>query len=392
MDGTAYSRIWEAVIFDIDKVCLQYDLKWRRRYRIIDTKLIVTFLFQLVLGRGDDGYATTLFELWSGIKGKGEKPKKVTPVSASSMCEARQKLDEDVFKDIIRRIAEEYEKFVPFSDRSWNNRRVFAVDGSKIMLPPELFSQGFDLQGVDSRSPMGLASCLFDLKTKIPCDFSLAAHADERLLAMSHLPYLSKNDCVIYDRGYFGYGLLYEHAERSVDAVFRLAGGGTFHEIKEFMDDPQHPSERIVKLFPRKSSRCIIRKSYKEIEFRPIELRLIRYEIDGNQYFLGTTIMDPQITNEHFKDLYHARWGVEEFYKIAKSHLKVENFHSKTPRGVKQELYASFVLAALTRIVSMAAQSLTSSENETQKPVRKKRMKASHLKRQALQKNRDLFI
>ncbi len=389
MEAAAYPQLWEAVILGIDEICLQFDKSWRRRIRIIDTKLIVAFVFQLVLNRGTDGYAATLFELWSGLKGRGEKPRKDSQVSASSMCEARQKLDENFFKVVIQRVTDEYEKFIPLSSQTWRDRRIFAVDGSKINLPPELFSLGFNVLCKDSSTPQGLASCLYNLKTKLPCDFSLVEHGDERLAAKEHLTCLSKGDCVVYDRGYFGYALLYEHAEKGVDAVFRLAEGGSFPEIMEFMNDPTAPLERIVTLMPTKYSRKDIRKKSKDIKFRPIELRLIRYQIGDSYYFLGTTLDSSEFSKDLFPDLYHSRWGIEEFYKIAKGHLKVENFHSKTTRGVKQELYASFVLTALTRLATLAAESKIESGDGASKSSPKKTK--SSLTRRILLKNQALY-
>ena len=48
-------------------------------------------------------------------------------------------------------------------------------------------------------------------------------------------------------------------------------------------------------------------------------------------------------------DAYHGRWGIEELYKISKRLMEIEQFHAKSERGVKQELYAHFVLLALSR-------------------------------------------
>ena len=46
---------------------------------------------------------------------------------------------------------------------------------------------------------------------------------------------------------------------------------------------------------------------------------------------------------------YRARWGVEEWYKVSKQRMEVEDFHGPSERGVKQKLYAGFPLNAMTR-------------------------------------------
>ena len=56
------------------------------------------------------------------------------------------------------------------------------------------------------------------------------------------------------------------------------------------------------------------------------------------------------IPSDQLSDLYHARWGIEELYKVSKQLMEVEDFHGQSERGVKQELYACFTLIAMTRL------------------------------------------
>ena len=79
-----------------------------------------------------------------------------------------------------------------------------------------------------------MLSCLYQLKSKIPFDFELSPHADERNLAIGHLDALEKGDIVVYDRGYCSYNMLLAHHQKGIHAVFRLAKN-TFKVIDEFM-------------------------------------------------------------------------------------------------------------------------------------------------------------
>jgi hypothetical protein len=54
-------------------------------------------------------------------------------------------------------------------------------------------------------------------------------------------------------------------------------------------------------------------------------------------------------------EVYHGRWGIEELYKISKHIFVVEDFHAKTERGVKQELFAHFVLVTMNRLFANRA-------------------------------------
>ena len=71
--------------------------------------------------------------------------------------------------------------------------------------------------------PQGLVSCLYQLKSKLPVDFDLASHLDERVMALNHLRVLNQDDVVVYDRGYFSYYMLHSHHHKGIHAVFRLA-------------------------------------------------------------------------------------------------------------------------------------------------------------------------
>jgi len=54
--------------------------------------------------------------------------------------------------------------------------------------------------------------------------------------------------------------------------------------------------------------------------FVPLKIRLIKYVIDGTSYCIGTTLLDKQYTIDALKEVYHARWGIEELYKVSKKH------------------------------------------------------------------------
>ena len=83
----------------------------------------------------------------------------------------------------------------------------------------------------------------------------------------------------------------------------------------------------------------------------PIRVRLVKYSVAATTYTLATTLLDVrQYPIEELSNLYHARWGIEELYKISKQLMAVEQFHGQTERGVKQELFAHFVLVTLTRL------------------------------------------
>ncbi len=118
------------------------------------------------------------------------------------MHAARCKVHDAVFFRIHREILR---RAPPDEPRTlWYGHRTFAVDGSKLNLPQPLSRTA---TAAPSHYPQGLLSCLFRLRSRLPVDFELAPHGDERRLALAHLPALAPSDVVVYDRGYYCFRL-----------------------------------------------------------------------------------------------------------------------------------------------------------------------------------------
>ena len=96
-----------------------------------------------------------------------------------------------------------------------------------------------------------------------------------------------------------------------------------------------------------------IRKKDPKIDVQKLTLRLVKYQIGDNAYTLGTTLLDKNIYPvSELAKRYHERWDIEELYKMSKVLIQVQDFHGQSERGVKQELYAHFVILTLSRIFS----------------------------------------
>lgn len=150
-------------------------------------------------------------------------------IAPSSFCTARLKLDENVFKEINSKVIATYAQ-----DDRWLGHRIFAVDGSKINLPRKLLSSNYKLPSKNANYPQGLLSCLYQIKSRMPFDYDLVSHSNERICAEQHLHTLEKNDVVVYDRGYFSYVMLHHHFNCQIHAVFRLQKN-SYTVIRDFI-------------------------------------------------------------------------------------------------------------------------------------------------------------
>ena len=229
-------------------------------------------------GEQREGYGATLAELWDQCRRQGVALPQPCPVSPSAMCAARAKVHENLFRalhaELLRRAGE-----TAMGPR-WKGHRLFAVDGTKLNLPRPLVAAGYRTPSDNAHYPQGLLSCLYRLRSRIPVDFDLVAHADERKAALSHLDALADNDVVVYDRGYFSRALLCAHIARGLHPVFRLQANANAVAAAFVNSDD---ADRVVEISAgagREGGRA------------KTPLRLVKYEIAGSAYVLGTTLLD----------------------------------------------------------------------------------------------------
>lgn len=347
-----YILLWQKIINIVSTVADDFDKKWQKRKRVLNTMLIVLFIFRLVLSKNKQGYGTTIVELWDQCRTMNVPLPQHKPLAEATFCQGRKKLDETIFKILNTEVIRIYEK--TRDECLWNGHRMFAVDGSKVNLPRQLLDFGYKTPGDQAYYPQGLVSVLYQLKQKIPIDFDLVAHKNERTMALNHLDVLKKKDVVVYDRGYFSYAMLHSHITKGIDAVFRLSDKN-YKVIEEFLKSKN--TDQVVIIQPSSKHERVIRNKNPKIEIIPLKLRLIKYVIADVTYILGTTLLDAQrYKAEEFLDVYHSRWGIEELYKVSKNLIDVEDFHGQSERGVKQELFAHFILITLSRVFSNQAE------------------------------------
>ena len=336
---------WSTLAPMIRTIAEGFDATWQKRRRVTDTMLLVLIIFRLVATRAKKGYGSTIDEVWENCRNQGLPLPQKKPIAPSTFGDARQKLDENIFKIINGKVIEEYDSTFSYEDFYYHGHRLYAVDGSKINLPHELINEGFKVSNDKTDYPQGLLSCLYRLKAGIPYDFILTDDTNERRVSLTHHQVLNCGDIVVYDRGYFSYELLLAHVQQGLHAVFRLSES-TYTIIRAFMASDE--IDKIVTINPGKEASAKLHKN--KMTIQSIQLRLIKYRIENQDYFLGTTLLEQKYTHREFQDIYHSRWGVEELYKTTKFVMATEEFHSKNLRGVRQEVYAQLALVTLNRI------------------------------------------
>jgi len=101
----------------------------------------------------------------------------------------------------------------------------------------------------------------------------------------------------------------------------------------------------------------------------------MKYYINNEEYYIGSTILDNEISINDYSQAYHGRWGHEEFYKSLKYYIKSIEFHGKNENFIRQEIYAGFTILSLNRILSNSVEEKFKQNqcNEPQNPFHRKR-------------------
>ena len=293
----------------------------------------------------------------------------IRKVTKGAFTQARAKLNPWAFKRLnevaVNSFYEGAEYYV------WHGMRVLAVDGTRLVLPnhPSVREEfGVHHFGPKADSPRSLAmgSLLYDVLNQITLDSQLAPYASsERDLLMAHLDKVAQGDLLLLDRGYPSFWLLFLLKAKGVEFCVRLKDDWWL-KVKEFTESGDR--ERIVTFsLPKKDWNKL--KEYPHMQDATITCRLIKVELEnGEKEVLCTSLTDTEkYPYEHFEQLYHYRWNVEEAYKLLKCRIELEAFSGKTAQAVKQDFHAKVFLMTLCAAYAHPIEAKVTQEYEADK-------------------------
>lgn len=238
--------------------------------------------------------------------------------------------------------------------KTWYGFRLLAVDGSKLRLPnePELINT-FHVHKSRKGQPvraMAKASVCYDVLNQQVLDAQLgASDAGERDMAWQHIQSESiqgHSNLWLMDRGYPSFWLY--HALISLQQSFCIRMKENELLVKQFLASGKKQSTITITPNAYALKQCHKRG----LASHPLTLRIIRIKHANSTWVLLTNLMDEQrFPAEQFRELYHYRWQVEEYYKRLKRRANVEAFSGKTAHSIYQDFHAKILslnLIALT--------------------------------------------
>src|SRR5437868_5984192 len=99
MEKRLFLEMWKEIKELFEDIFKKYDKLWIERERKINTQFLVLFIFRLVMPKDERGYANTLLEIFYNFLNNDveDVPR---ALAASSVCEARMKLDPEIFREL----------------------------------------------------------------------------------------------------------------------------------------------------------------------------------------------------------------------------------------------------------------------------------------------------
>ena len=226
-------------------------------------------------------------------------------VSASALCQARQKLNPSALLGLNERLVRTFAD--QFCLRRWHGWRLLATDGSTVRLPNTAdVAALFGPPPKGSAVPLGRFSQIYDVLNDVVVDADVFAHeVGERVLAGEHLAATGSADLILYDRGYPAFWLFVLHSQEQRQFCARVPA--TFSsEVTAFLATGARSALVTFAPGPEARKQC---QAF-DLPCDPRAVRLVRVTLDNGQTEILATSLHEEAAwpSAWFKHLYHLHW------------------------------------------------------------------------------------
>jgi hypothetical protein len=196
----------------------------------------------------------------------------------------------------------------------------------------------------------------YDVLRRMPVGRTICAlpEGDERVQAQRLLPRLPPNSVSLFDRGFPSDGFLHALHQHAHRYVMRCPATSTFPAVMAFVRSGR--VETRLWLTPSDTFTRALSSAQRR-RLAPLRLRAIRLEApDGTVSVLLTNLVDTRrFPRTAIIALYWRRWAVETHYQNEKTLQHIAQFHSRTPEGIRQELFAILIGCVIARTLTALA-------------------------------------
>lgn len=298
--------------------CNYYTYKICDRQRKLDFSNLLFFICNLIINNSSYTVANSNLKI-----------NNIIDVSAQAIRKKRNNIDNNIFEQLTMKL------YKHINDSGLlKNDNIFAIDGTKITLDKSFTKYGYYLTPNKSYCKANV-SCIYDITNKIPLGYHLDSDYNERASFIKNLlSNIPIDSILLFDRGYYSENLMKEIININKNLKFIIRVPFTVKIIKTMKKDNLSTFEHSI-----------------SIDDKSIPIKYITYNIDNNNYYIVSNILDQP--NDYFQKMYHYRWNIEEYFKSCKNDLNLDNILAKEINKCKQELYCHSFIQLLTNYLKI---------------------------------------
>lgn len=276
-----------------------------------------------------------------------------TPVAPSALTQARQRLGDEPMEYLFNTTASAWAHRSARA-HSWRKLAVYALDGTTVRVPDSLdnWSEFGGNPGNGTRDgsayPTVRAVALMAARSHLLAAVRFGAYATgEVTLAEELWSQMPEDSIAIVDRNFTAVRDLVEIATGAHNRHWLVRARAN---MKPVLVEKLGPNDALVELPTSRGMRARSPKPLPEV----VRMRAIRYQRPGfRPGVLLTSLLDPKkYPAKELVPLYHERWEIELGYDEIKTHLldRQEAIRSRTPQGVRQEVWGILLAYNLVRV------------------------------------------
>ena len=290
--------------------------------------------------------------------------------TASAYCQARQKLDPQLFAALNQQVVTDFYT-LSAADAGlvrWQGHRLLGADGTRLNVPdtPAL-RQHLGVQGNQHETfPQATAVVLYDLGNDLGLAATFGPVSGEKTPLFEQLWVQTQpNDVLVLDRNFADYEIFAQALQTGRHVVIRCPY--QFTVVKEFWDS--EATEALVTLTVPDSP--LLRPKVRAGTLPPqLTLRLLKFTLpSGEIEVLATTLTDAQrYPQAAFYPLYGRRWGQETYYDRLKNIFEVERWSGQTLLALQQDFFGVVFLMTLESVLAQSAQASLTMRDQQRHP------------------------
>lgn len=283
-------------------------------------------------------------------------------MTPSAFSQRRNEIPPELFDEILEKFGEIYP-----NNKTYKGYSILAVDGTAINIAKDRNAQSFVIHdGAPDGYNQLHATPVYDVMARryySDCAVEPEPRKDEIRALLFFLgwhkhDFQNKKTLIVADRLFGTYNVFATFQHTGFDFLIRVKQGR--NAMKPIAQLPMKELDVTVSFTitttqtreDKANGYILVQRSKDKNSHRwdwgspyPMTLRIVRVKLDNGKYETLATSLPSSFTPFELKELYHARWGIEQAFRSLKYDLPLSHLHGRSEYFAYQEVYASLLMA-----------------------------------------------